>query len=218
MEIDHRQRRFEIILGSCFAFVFLLLGLAPLNRGDWAVENLLVGGLLLALALGYRRFRFSPASLLLICLFLCLHEVGAHYTYAKVPYDAWFEALSGHGLSALGGWQRNQFDRFVHLSYGLLFAYPAREFAERVMGVRGLWGRTLALQFILASSALYELTEWVGGDLLGGVQPHAFVGAQGDFWDSQKDMALAAFGGLVTLALVRQRQPQVRQARHPRRA
>ena len=59
-----------------------------------------------------------------IFLFMCLHQIGAHYTYSRVPYDSWFVAISGRTFNSLAGWQRNNFDRVVHFSYGLLLTYP----------------------------------------------------------------------------------------------
>ncbi len=92
------------------------------------------------LAVTYRRFTLSRTSYLLIFAFLCLHTLGAHYTYAEVPYDDWWRALTGSSFNELVGWQRNNFDRVVHFFYGLLLAYPIREVFLRVAGVRGFWG------------------------------------------------------------------------------
>jgi putative membrane protein len=87
----------------------------------------------------------------------------------------------------------------VHFSYGLLLAYPVREALLRVIPARGFTGYFLAWNLILSSSALYELIEWIGGAYMGGDTAKAFVGAQQDPWDSQKDMALAALAAGVAL-------------------
>lgn len=79
------------------------------------------------MALSYKRLVLSRISYTLIFLFLCLHAVGAHYTYTEVPYDAWFGTVAGKMLNEVMGWERNHFDRLVHFSYGLLLAYPVRE-------------------------------------------------------------------------------------------
>src|SRR3546814_10221489 len=120
--------------------------------------------------------------------------VGAHYTYSNVPYDDWWRALTGHSLNEALGWKRNQFDRLVHFSYGLLFAYPIREIFLRVVEVRGFWGYLLPLDVALSTSALYELIEWGAAAPFGGELGAAYLGMQGDIWDAQKDMALAATG------------------------
>ena len=176
-----------------------LLSIAPHDRADWALENaLLVGGVAVLVAT-HERLPLSRVSYTLIFLFLCLHAVGAHYTYSLVPYDAWFGALTGRTLSSLTGWDRNHYDRLVHLAYGLLLAYPAREVFLRVADVRGFWGYFLPLDVTMATSMLYELIEWGAASLFGGDLGIAYLGTQGDQWDAQKDMALATVGAIIAM-------------------
>jgi len=179
----------------------LASGLAPLDRTDWLVENVLPVALLLTLALTGRRWRFSPLAYLAIVMLLAIHELGAHFTYAKVPYDAWLGALTGHSLNTAMGWQRNQFDRLVHLSYGLLFVWPIRELLQRHARLNGAWLALCAVAMVLATSALYELFEWVGGQYLGDDRAQAFLATQKDPWDAQKDMALALAGACACLLI-----------------
>jgi putative membrane protein len=138
-------------------------------------------------------------SYTLLFLFLCLHTVGAHYTYSLVPYDAWFRSLTGRTLSSVTGWERNHFDRLVHLLYGLLLAYPAREVFLRVADVHGFWGYYLPLDVAMATSMLYELIEWGAASAFGGELGTAYLGTQGDPWDAQKDMALATVGAVIAM-------------------
>jgi putative membrane protein len=137
----------------------------------------------------------------MIFVFLCLHTVGAHYTYSLVPYDDWFRALAGRPLGALMGWERNHYDRLVHLSYGLLMAYPVREIFLRIADARGFWGYFLPFEMTLATSAVYEIFEWGAASIFGPEIGTLYVGTQGDPWDAQKDMALAALGAIVTMSL-----------------
>jgi len=188
-------------LAALFALLWVALAIEPNHREDWAVENALVLFFVAVLAATYRRFRLSRISYTLIFLFLCLHEIGAHYTYSEVPYDAWFEALTGRSLNALMGWERNHFDRFAHFMYGLLLAYPIRELFLRLVGVRGFWGYFLPLEFTIATSAFYELIEWGAALVFGGELGAAYLGTQGDVWDAQRDMALASLGALVAMLL-----------------
>ena len=184
-----------------FVALWVALAVAPLDRADWALENVLVAvfvPLLLA------ALRYAPPSRLaftLILLFLALHAVGAHYTYAKVPYDAWSEALFGVRLGDALGLERNSFDRLVHFSYGLLLAYPMRELFLRVADARGFWGYFLPLDLTLSTSAVFELFEWAAAEVFGGDLGIAYLGSQGDIWDAQKDMALAGLGALITMSL-----------------
>ncbi len=146
-----------------------------------------------------RKLPLSRISYTLIFLFMCLHSIGAHYTYSLVPYDAWFEALTGRTLSSLTGATRNHYDRLVHLSYGLLLAYPIREVFLRVADVRGFWGYYLPPDVTMATSMAYELIEWGAAEVFGGEFGTAYLGTQGDAWDAQKDMALATLGGIVAM-------------------
>ncbi len=195
------HRGYLSILGILFAILFVALAIDPVDRGDWLLENALVGGFLLAAVLIHRHFTFSRLSATLIFLFLCLHEVGSHYTYALVPYDDWFEALTGGTFNELVGWERNNYDRVVHFGYGLLLVYPLREMFLRVVDVRGFWGYFLPLDVMMSTSMLYELVEWAAAMWLGGDLGMAYLGTQGDVWDAQKDMALASAGALVAMAI-----------------
>jgi putative membrane protein len=184
-----------------FVLIWALLAISPVNRSDWLLENALVFSFALATILSWRWFSFSRVSITLIFLFLCLHEVGAHYTYSEVPYDAWIERLTGHSLDAALGWQRNHFDRFVHFSYGLLLAYPIREVFLRVANVRGFWGYFLPLDLTMSTSMMFELFEWGAAEAFGGDLGIAYLGTQGDVWDAHKDMALASLGAFIAMAL-----------------
>ncbi|WP_460159926.1 DUF2238 domain-containing protein [Pseudomonas sp. S3_F07] len=89
------HRRYERSLLLAFCVVWGWLAIAPIKRSDWLAENLLVIALLVVLVTVHRRFSFSRLSATLLFVFLCIHEVGAHYTYAKVPYNQWWQALTG---------------------------------------------------------------------------------------------------------------------------
>lgn len=199
MRLSHR--RYFLLLAGLFAVLWLALAIAPLYRHDWMLENALVLAFVVGLLASWKHFRFSRVSATLIFLFLCLHEVGAHYTYSEVPYDRWFKALTGVTFNETMGWDRNHFDRLVHFCYGLLLAYPIREIFLRVANVRGFWGYFLPLDLTMSSSMLFELFEWMAAELFGGDLGVAYLGSQGDIWDAQKDMALASLGALIAMAL-----------------
>jgi len=152
--------------------------------------------------ISYRRLPLSNISYTLIFVFLCLHTVGAHYTYSLVPYDDWTESLTGSRLNDWFGFERNHYDRLVHFAFGLLLAYPIRELFLRVAGARGFWGYYLPLDLTMSFSMLYELIEWGAAVVFGGDLGHAYVGAQGDPWDAHKDMALATLGALICMSVV----------------
>jgi putative membrane protein len=195
------HRRYLMLLGALFAVVWLASAINPLHPSDWLLENVLVVLFVLGVALTTRWFVFSRVSMTLIFLFLCLHALGAHYTYAEVPYDAWIEALTGGSLNEAMGWQRNHFDRFVHFCYGLLLAYPIREIFLRIVNVRGFWGYFLPLDLTMSTSMIYELIEWGAAEIFGGDLGMAYLGTQGDVWDAHRDMALASLGALIAMTV-----------------
>jgi len=199
MNCAEKNRHYLLTLGAIFLVLWALLAIAPYDRKDWALENVLVFLIVPFLLLTRKRLPLSRVSYTSIFIFLCLHEVGAHYTYAKVPYDEWFRSLTGTPLNELFGFQRNHFDRLVHFSFGLLLAYPIREVFLRVAEVRGVWGYYLPLDVTMATSMLFELFEWGAAELFGGDLGVAYLGTQGDIWDAHKDMALASLGAVIAM-------------------
>lgn len=195
------HRKYLLVLAVLFAVIWTSLAISPLFREDWMLENILVVAFVLGMAASWRWFPFSRVSYTLIFLFLCLHEVGSHYTYAEVPYEEWTQTLFGRSLNEAMGWERNHFDRLVHFSYGLLLAYPIREVFLRVANVRGFWGYFLPLDVAMSTSMAYELVEWGAAALLGGELGMAYLGTQGDIWDAHKDMALASLGALIAMGM-----------------
>ena len=195
------HRRYLAILGVMFGICWVALAIHPLHRSDWLLENALAVAAVVLVAMFHRRLLFSRLSYTLIFLFMCLHQVGAHYTYAETPYDAWFQHFFGRTFNSLVGWERNNFDRVVHFAYGFLLAYPIREVFLRVVNVRGFWGYFLPLDLTMSTSMLYELVEWGAAGVFGGDLGQAYLGTQGDVWDAHKDMALASLGALVAMAI-----------------
>jgi putative membrane protein len=168
---------------------------------DWLLENTLVLAAVPILWAIYKKLPFSRLSWTMVFLFLYIHEVGAHYTYAKVPYDEWCKSWFGFSINETFGWDRNHFDRAVHFLYGLLLAYPIREIFLSLADARGFWGYFLPLDVTLSSSALYELIEWAAAEVFGGDIGQAYLGTQGDVWDAHKDMLLATGGALLALLI-----------------
>lgn len=193
--------RYRLILLALFASAFVALGLAPVSREDWLLENALVVAALVWLIWDARHGRpLSNAAYTLLFAFGLFHELGAHYTYSQVPYEAWFGALSGgRSLDALLGFERNQYDRLVHFLYGLLIAPVAAEVLVERVPLRGAWRFVLPATFMFSHALIYELIEWGAASAFGGELGEAYLGTQGDVWDAQKDMALAVLGTLIAL-------------------
>lgn len=186
--------RYHLFLFLAFLGVWVWSAVEPKYPEDWLLENLLVFLFVPIIVLAGRYFRLSNASYTLIVLFMVLHLIGSHYTYSEAPF--------GYTLQRWIGADRNMYDRLVHFAFGLLLAYPMREMFLRVAKSGGFWSYWLPVVLTLAFSAMYEIVEW-------GVAAHvdpgagmAFLGAQGDPWDAQKDMLLAALGATITMVLV----------------
>jgi putative membrane protein len=157
-----------------------------------------------ALLLAYisNRFAISRLSFTSIIAFLCLHTLGARYLYSYTPYDAWAEALFGVSISELFGFQRNHYDRLVHFSYGLLMAVPIQEFERRHLRLSVALASVLAVECIIATSASYEMIEWLVAVIFTPDWADQFLGQQGDLFDAQKDMTLAAAGALLSISML----------------
>jgi len=162
------------------------------------VPTILVMVLLLYVS---NRYVISRLSFVSIILFLSLHTLGARYLYSYVPYDTWSEFLLGINITDQFGFERNHYDRLVHFSYGLLLAVPIQEFERRYFGLSASLSAVLAIECILATSAAYELGEWLVAVVFAPEWAESFLGQQGDIFDAQKDMTLATAGAMLSIGV-----------------
>lgn len=173
----------------------------PWFFGDWVTENILTVLGVAFFILSRNTFRLSNLSYTLLFVFLCLHTIGSHYTYAEVPYEKW-TGYVGFSINETFGFTRNHFDRLVHFLFGFLLAYPFREVFIRIVGARGVWSYYLPVEIIMSFSMLYELIEWLVAEAIGGDLGMAYLGIQGDIWDAHKDMGLASLGAAIGMTIV----------------
>jgi putative membrane protein len=152
-----------------------------------------------------RRWPLSTPALACIVAFFALHTLGGRYAYSNVPYDAWARALTGTSLSDAFGWNRNHYDRLVHFAFGALSVIPVAEIARRWGGLGTRGAALTVLGWVLAISSLYEIFEWLLTIVAAGETADRYNGQQGDVWDAQKDMALAALGAILVLLVQRRR-------------
>lgn len=186
--------RYHAFLLLLFIAVWTWAAISPLFPHDWLLENYLVFIFVPLILLSGRYFRLSNLSYTLLTAFMLMHVVGSHYTYAEVPF--------GYTLQHWFGAARNLYDRLVHFSFGLLLAYPLREMFMRVAKVRGVWAYWFPFELVVAFSGAYEIIEWLVASRVDPAAGLAFLGAQGDVWDAQKDMALATVGAAISLVVV----------------
>jgi putative membrane protein len=191
--------RWPALMAGIFVFAWLLAAWQPLFPADWALENVL--SLLAAwwLLRRHRRAPLSNTAYTLLCVFGVLHEIGSHYTYAEVPYDAWIAALAGGSLNEALGFSRNHYDRLVHFCFGLLCYRALREVLAPAVVPRWTWLAPIAAVAVV--SMVYEQIEMFAALLFGGELGQAYLGTQGDVWDAQKDSALALSGALAAAAV-----------------
>jgi putative membrane protein len=179
------------------ALLVAVLGVAvasairPTSYFNWISETFpaWIGGAILVAT--WRRFPFTPISYTLVALFCAILFTGGHYTYAAVPLGEWMKGWFG--------FERNHFDRIGHFFQGVVPAMLVRErLLRRTPLPSGARMFCLCCAAALAISALYELFEWRYAVTFGGDAATDFLGAQGDPWDTQEDMAMALVGSIAS--------------------
>jgi putative membrane protein len=181
------------LLGLVLA-VLVWSGIAPHDRFTWLLEVApVLIGLPIVLAT-HRRFPLTPLLAVLLALHAIILMVGGKYTYALVPAGFWVQEWLGLA--------RNHYDRLGHFAQGFVPAILAREILWRTSPLRGSrWLGFVVVSICLGFSAFYELIEWWTA-AASGEAAEAFLGTQGDPWDTQWDMFLALIGALTSLLLL----------------
>lgn len=166
-------------------------GYQPVDPFTWVLEIFpaVIGTAVMVAT--YRRFRLTTLLYALILIHALILTLGGHYTYAQVPLGFWMQDLFG--------FTRNHYDRIGHFAQGFVPAMIARElFLRHRVVARGAWLFAVTVLCCLGISAIYELIEWWTAELSGSAAD-AFLGTQGDPWDTQKDMFMAGVGATVAL-------------------
>ena len=186
--------RYKIFLLTVFGAFWVWAAINPSYRHDWLLENYLVFIFVPIILIAGHYFRLSNVSYTLITIFMILHVIGSHYTYAEVPFgdtlERWFNA------------DRNMYDRLVHFSFGFLLAYPVREVFMRLSQAKGFWSYYFPIDLVGAGSAIYEIIEWLTARNVDPAAGLAFLGSQGDVWDAQKDMLMAIIGAVLAMLVI----------------
>lgn len=180
--------RLLALLFVSFAFVFIWSGIRPHDYFTWILEvtPAFAGALLLAWT--FKRFPLTTVSYVHIWIFALILCIGGHYTYAEVPFFNWLSDIFDLG--------RNHFDRLGHFFQGFVPAITAREVLLRTSPLkRGKWLFFIAICIALAISGFYEIIEYLTARFTGEAA-EAFLGTQGDPWDTQRDMFMALLGAV----------------------
>jgi putative membrane protein len=182
-----------VLLALCLA-VLAWSGIQPMDRATWWLEVTPVLIAVPVLIATWQRFPLTPLLYGLIFLHTVILMVGGHYTYAEVPAGFWVQDLLDLG--------RNHYDRLGHIAQGFVPAILAREILIRrdVVNGRG-WLNVIVVSLCLAFSAFYEMLEWWTA-VYAGEGATAFLGTQGDIWDTQWDMFLCLLGAISALLLL----------------
>ena len=188
---ENLRRYYPHTLALVFLVFFIALGLHPVDRRVWIAEVTPVVIIFFLLAGTFRHFRFSNASYTLMSIWMFWHTVGAHYTFAHVPFDF---------VTDLFGFERNHFDRVGHFVVGF-YAFAVAELSIRKRWAVPFWGMPSGIFFIGTVAATYEIIEWIYAVIDGGEAGVEFLGSQGDIWDAQKDMLADLLGALFSTAL-----------------
>ncbi len=182
---------YPYILAILFSIMFVALGINPVDREVWIVEVTPIVITFLILVSTFKIFRFSNSSYTLMVLWMFLHTIGGHYTFANVPFDF---------VTELFGFERNNFDRMAHFIIGF-YAFPMAELVVRKRWAGPILASFFGLFFVISIAAGYEIIEWLYAVIDGGEAGMEFLGSQGDVWDAQKDVLADTLGAIFSLVL-----------------
>jgi|SRR3989344_2814106 len=183
-------KKYPIYLFCFYILIWIILAIKPVNRADWFLENIVVFISVPIIILVHYKLKLSNFSYTMIALFLIVHAVGAHYTYSQTPF---FSHWGSHKFN------RDNYDRLAHFSFGFLLYYPVREFMMKFLKSGRLLNYYVPWAVLISFSAKYEVFEWMIALIVSPENAIAFTGTQGDVFDTHKDMALALAGSLITM-------------------
>ncbi|WP_270501517.1 DUF2238 domain-containing protein, partial [Clostridium butyricum] len=187
------NKRFHLILLVMLLSILIWSVIEPKDLFIWFLEVLPVIIGVSVLICIYPKYRFSNFIYVLITIESIILIVGGHYTYAEMPIFNWIRDT--FDLS------RNYYDRLGHFMQGFIPAMIAREIIIRNKVInKKKYLSFIVICICLAISASYELIEFVVAKLTGNAAD-AFLGTQGDVWDTQWDMLMALIGSVTSLSL-----------------
>ncbi len=191
---------------ALLAVAIILSSINPLEFQSYLLHQVGTILMLILLFICQKKIGLSYLAFLGYIIFLMVHVTAAHYLYSYVPYNDWIKSLFHFDLNQAMGWSRNMFDRLVHFGYGLLL-YPFfyRLFQVWLPSLSPKVLFLLVIQFVMATSLVYEWIEWWIAIGLSPDEAEKYNGQQGDMWDAHKDMLLATIGAIIAGGLLRKK-------------
>ena len=191
-----KQDKYPKTLLTIFLIFWLILAISPSNREIWFTENILTFLFIPLLIYTYKKFRLTNLSYTFIFIFMILHTIGSHYSYAEVPL--FNKVQDSFNLS------RNHYDRIVHFLFGFIFFAPIYEVLTRKLKLSKSYSLLFAFLLVTSLKGIYEVLEYLYYVFRESkVFSDAFLGSQGDIWDAQKDMLLGIIGSLIALVIIK---------------
>jgi putative membrane protein len=191
--MSSKQYHFVLLITVLAFWIWSGIGLKD-TRLTWILETFPVMIALPIILLTYKRFPLTSLTYTLVAIHAMILMVGGHYSYAKVPLGFWMEEWFG--------WTRNNYDKIGHFMQGFGPAIYSREILLRTSPLkRGKWLAFISVAVPLAFSALYEIFEWAAS-LSSPNDTEAFLGMQGDIWDTQTDMLFCLIGSIVAIIVL----------------
>ena len=184
----------KILLISVFV-ILIFSGISTNDKFTWFLEVLPVIIASIVLIFTYKKFKFTNFVYILIWIHAMILIVGGFYTYAEMPLFNWIRDT--FDLS------RNYYDRLGHFAQGFIPAMVIREvFIKNKIIKNEAWTNFIVIAICLSISASYEIIEFAVARITG-EGAEAFLGTQGDIWDTQWDMVFALIGSIFSIMTLR---------------
>jgi len=198
INMKNQNYKFPLVLLSVWLALAFGLGITAKDPLGWLLEFIPLFLVIIVLALTIKNFRFSNISYSLIFIFFLFPIFAAHYSYSDIPFG-FFNSFFNTLFLSQG---RNNFDRLVHFSAGILLSFPVYELLKKKAGLKSAWLWIITVLSFVGVSAIYEILEWLSAYFLSPVSIESFVGLQGDIWDAQKDMLITSAGSFISMPII----------------